>query len=367
MAKTFVLRPASQGQKVCRRILKGLGLSVTEASPDSERAIGHEVFMGSGLAQCYPDLARRFPDSRFILLDPPHTRPDASADDRAGLIHRYGMDVEAFFAGQPDRLLRIRLPGPEAKARLRAFLELPTAPHDAGATDSASARRARQHRRRRARTKVFCIGFHKTGTTSLERALEYLGYRVTGRKRVRSVRTMEELFAACCELIPRYNAFQDNPWPLFYRELDQRYPGSKFILTRRPAHAWLQSQLKHFGSRSSRMRELIYGAGYPLGNEAVYLERYNRHNAEVLAYFRDRPGDLLDIDLTAGEGWDKLCPFLGHPLPAVPFPCSNTAQDRLQREQGSTLQSPPLSRITGQGARPGDTGDQDGAIHQDHP
>jgi UDP-N-acetylmuramate-alanine ligase len=29
-------------------------------------------------------------------------------------------------------------------------------------------------------TKVFCIGFHKTGTTSLAVALKTLGYRVTG-------------------------------------------------------------------------------------------------------------------------------------------------------------------------------------------
>ena len=30
------------------------------------------------------------------------------------------------------------------------------------------------------KTKVFCIGFHKTGTTSLETALTKLGYKVTG-------------------------------------------------------------------------------------------------------------------------------------------------------------------------------------------
>lgn len=30
------------------------------------------------------------------------------------------------------------------------------------------------------KSKVFCIGFHKTGTTSLELALIRLGYRVTG-------------------------------------------------------------------------------------------------------------------------------------------------------------------------------------------
>ena len=30
------------------------------------------------------------------------------------------------------------------------------------------------------KAKVFCIGSHKTGTTSLEVALKKLGYRVTG-------------------------------------------------------------------------------------------------------------------------------------------------------------------------------------------
>lgn len=29
-------------------------------------------------------------------------------------------------------------------------------------------------------TKIFCIGFHETGTTSLAKALRTLGYRVTG-------------------------------------------------------------------------------------------------------------------------------------------------------------------------------------------
>jgi hypothetical protein len=30
------------------------------------------------------------------------------------------------------------------------------------------------------KTKVFCVGFHKTGTTSLALALEILDYRVAG-------------------------------------------------------------------------------------------------------------------------------------------------------------------------------------------
>jgi hypothetical protein len=51
----------------------------------------------------------------------------------------------------------------------------------------------------------------------------------------------------------------------------------------------------------------------------VMLKRYRRHNAEVLGYFRERPGDLLVLHVE-GANWDRLCPFLGQPIPDVPFP-----------------------------------------------
>ena len=44
------------------------------------------------------------------------------------------------------------------------------------------------------------------------------------------------------------------------------------------------------------------------------------HERRVRAYFADRPDDLLVIDISAGEGWEALCPFLGVPVPDKPFP-----------------------------------------------
>jgi hypothetical protein len=38
----------------------------------------------------------------------------------------------------------------------------------------------------------------------------------------------------------------------------------------------------------------------------------------------DRPESLLVMDISAGDGWDVLCPFVGAPPPAVPFPHSNS-------------------------------------------
>ena len=181
--------------------------------------------------------------------------------------------------------------------------------------------------------KIFCIGFHKTGTTSLTVALRELGYSVTGRQRLKSITRYEDLWPAAVKLTKKYQAFQDNPWPLFYRELDLLWPGSRFILTLRRSESWMRSQVQHFGLTDSRMRRWIYGVGHPQGNEAIYLRRYEEHNHEVLEYFKDRPQDLLVMTLEDGDGWEKLCPFLGAmPIPK-PFPRANTAQERLQSQQ----------------------------------
>jgi hypothetical protein len=175
--------------------------------------------------------------------------------------------------------------------------------------------------------KVFCIGFHKTGTTSLELALKKLGYRVTGSFGTKDPDIAEKVREMAYAMVPEYDAFEDNPWPILYRELDGRFPDSKFILTRRPSDAWIRSQVKDFALTETPMRRWIYGddAGCPEGNEDTYVARYERHNREVLDYFKDRPDDLLVIDLPNDNGWSKLCPFLGVEAPDEPFPHANKA------------------------------------------
>ena len=55
------------------------------------------------------------------------------------------------------------------------------------------------------------------------------------------------------------------------------------------------------------MRKWIYGVGCPEGNEDIYINRFKNHYEEVENYFRDRPQDLLVLDLAKGDGWEKLC------------------------------------------------------------
>lgn len=192
--------------------------------------------------------------------------------------------------------------------------------------------------------KVFGIGFHKTGTTSLARALEMLGYKVTGPNGARNPNIAVEVNSLIYDLAEKYDAFQDNPWPLFYKELDKKYPGSKFILTLRPTDKWINSLTRHFGTKVTPMREWIYGAGFgcPVGNEQRYIGRYEQHNKEVIEYFKNRPNDLLIFNLTEGDGWMKLCPFLNEPLQDSPFPQENLA---IERENHSKMKNNLFQRL----------------------
>ena len=169
--------------------------------------------------------------------------------------------------------------------------------------------------------KVFGIGFHKTGTTSLKLALIELGYSVTGPNLVQSRMPSTQLWRKLQDLIEKFDAFQDNPWPIFFKELYAYRPNSKFILTVRPAKDWIGSVVDFFGAESTPMRERIYGFGSPLGREREYIERYETHNTEVLDFFSDKPASLLVMNLAAGDGWQKLCAFLGkRDVPPGPFP-----------------------------------------------
>ncbi len=177
--------------------------------------------------------------------------------------------------------------------------------------------------------KIFCIGFQKTGTTSLGLALQKLGYKVCGPVGVTNPAIRYKALDWALDRVPHFDAFEDNPWPLLYRELDQRFPGSKFILTHRHPRAWIKSAKKYFGYYEAAAEVWIYdGVGSPIGNQRRFLKTYKQHNKEVREYFEGRPHDLLEIDLTKNtdaENWDKVCAFLGHAVPRTSFPRANSS------------------------------------------
>ncbi|WP_230279981.1 sulfotransferase family protein [Croceicoccus sp. Ery15] len=182
------------------------------------------------------------------------------------------------------------------------------------------------------KTKVFCIGFQKTGTSSMRDALQQLGYRVVGVfGRDTPLDDLRAGFVETGLAIARdYDAVEDMPWPLMFRELDAAFPGSRFILTLRETDKWYKSIAGHFGDNPYHIQQLTYGddAPAPVGHEARYREVYDAHNKDVIEYFRDRPGDLLVMELERGDGWQKLGQFLGEAVPEGSFVQTNSSRQR---------------------------------------
>lgn len=169
--------------------------------------------------------------------------------------------------------------------------------------------------------KIFGVGWPKTGTTTLQRCFEILGYSYYGYKPSLVGKPELAMFIA-----RRFETFKDWPWSLYYKELDERYPGSKFVLTTRETESWLLSYrnwvTRHQPTSAMKdVRKKVYGSASPTEEQAI--ERYERHNFEVKEYFSDRPGDLLVVDWEQGDGWEQLCTFLDKPVPNMGFPHAN--------------------------------------------
>lgn len=169
------------------------------------------------------------------------------------------------------------------------------------------------------------VGFQKTGTSSLRDALRTLGYRVGDNNHQVLWPYLHGNMGRVLRKLKQFDAVEDNPWPLMYKDLDALVPGSKFILTVRDPERWFESVARHIGDFRDPMHEWIYGRGkgLPKDDKAHTLDVYNRHNKAVVDHFKDRPKDLLVVDFTQGAGWDELCAFLGHPVPDTPFPHAN--------------------------------------------
>ncbi len=184
------------------------------------------------------------------------------------------------------------------------------------------------------KAKVFGIGLSRTSTKSLTMALNILGINVAHYPDDET--TFTELTSGKYNLsiLDDYDGITDITVAPFYVHLDKLYPNSKFILTVRDKEAWLKSLESHWQNRppfndppSGRevhmnirrfLRAAVYGS-YIFNRERMsYI--YDLHYKNVTEYFKDRPESLLIMNITAGEGWEKLCPFLHRPILGEPFP-----------------------------------------------
>lgn len=179
-------------------------------------------------------------------------------------------------------------------------------------------------RRQHSFNKVVGIGLQKTGTSSLSWALDLLGVRCLHAplEYRKAAREADGEFPEA--LLSTYDAFCDDPFFFIYKELDRKYPGSKFIWTVRELGPWLESIRKHVERNRNNPN---YEGPWLEYDEKRETERYQRHAEEVREYFKNREDDIAVVDITAGDGWDKICPLLGINVPRIEFPHKNKHKD----------------------------------------
>lgn len=157
----------------------------------------------------------------------------------------------------------------------------------------------------------------RTGNTSFCAGLRLLGY-----ERIQQDPTFETL--------RDLQGGSGNTVVLHFKYLDYLFPGSKFVLTTRAVEGWLASMDRSHRlnprpiaaehERIARRMAIYETVGY---DEQTLSAAIDRHVANVRRYFAGREGDLLELNVAGGEGWDQLCPFLGVEPPAVAYPALN--------------------------------------------
>jgi len=184
--------------------------------------------------------------------------------------------------------------------------------------------------------KIFCIGLNKTGSTSLDAAFKILGFKNVhysiwypgGGKEILSdiIRDNSEHNRMLFSGIEGYDAYSDffqrGETQRPFKILDEQYPNSKFILNTRDLRSWLRSRERHVLKKPNLIKlqkENPSNAWFNI-DQAAWRKDFIEYHENVLFYFRNRPADFLVINVPAGEGWGKLCPFLGVPIPNKNFP-----------------------------------------------
>lgn len=188
--------------------------------------------------------------------------------------------------------------------------------------------------------KIFCVGLHKTGTTSLKKEMELQNFIVGNQRQAELLFDdwVKRDFRGLIRYCHTAQFFQDSPfsYPYTFIAMDLAFPGSKFVLTvRDSAEKWYQSLTRFHGklwgngnipptSEDLRHANYIY-KGFPYHSrfkvhdvpendpykKDILLDYYETHNKNVRDYFRHRPDDLLVINLKEKDDYSRFCHFIG--------------------------------------------------------
>ena len=199
--------------------------------------------------------------------------------------------------------------------------------------------------------KIVGSGLGRTGTKSMQTALNMLGFGPCHHM-VEVFRHPEsmQLWVDAAEgrpdwdaIFKDYHSMVDYPGAAHWRAIADYYPDAKVLHTVRDPDKWFEStQATIFAPRSPalEMQEGLPAKFFGsfmgplrdrLADRAFMTDYFRRHTEEVKAAIA--PERLLIYQV--GEGWDRLCAFLGAPVPAEPYPTENSREEFQARVRNS--------------------------------
>ncbi|MBE9043087.1 hypothetical protein IQ255_01465 [Pleurocapsales cyanobacterium LEGE 10410] len=160
------------------------------------------------------------------------------------------------------------------------------------------------------KSKVFAIGFNKSGTSSLQALFKSFDRP--------SYHGIEWADCEDLKLLQKYDCFSDgidiDGVTADIAKLDQLFPGSKFIMQVRDAESWIYSRLAHI-ERYKRSETYKVTPAWDTTEQAIkhWIRMRNAHHLFVLSYFSERPSDLLIVNFIQDElAATKVANFLGY-------------------------------------------------------
>eukprot|EP00171_Calliarthron_tuberculosum_P023239 IDg23239t1 len=189
---------------------------------------------------------------------------------------------------------------------------------------------------------VIGAGFGRTGTLSLKLALEQLGFdKCHHMFEVCQNPKQSDAFLTASKggevdwdtLFEGYKASCDFPSSPFYKQLYEKYPDARVVLTVREPEKWYESTMETIYASSSPPAGSFGSNLMPMINAVIWdgvfdgqfedkeyaIRVFNEHTEEVK---RVVPANRLLV-FSVKEGWEPLCNFLECPVPDTPFPRVN--------------------------------------------
>lgn len=168
--------------------------------------------------------------------------------------------------------------------------------------------------RREKTTRIFQIGFNKCGTRSLYRFLQRSGVQAAHFNRGLLAWSIQDNIAHGRKplhgRIDQWVAYTDIQQVTrevaiegvrYFRQLYDYYPNSYFILNTRDKAAWIKSRLAHGAGFYARRYARALGVETEEEVVAAWSADWDRHHAEVLEFFADKPGRLLVYDIKTSK------------------------------------------------------------------